>query len=429
MVLENSTGACDSAANDMAMETKPVQSLAYFAGDATNPTVRLRIASFLREDVDVTGFTFRRDKFHSDFVPFWDNVALGITRDRQYFSRLSVIFGAVCKLWRHRDRLRQVDVLYTRLFDSAFLALLMKRFLRLDAKLVYEIEDVHDVFFRKTLAARVMRFLERRILAAADLVVLPSPGFAEGYLAPYQGYERPYFLLENRIQLSEIPSKESPPSERAQAWQKKTDRWVIGWFGTLRCRKSMQLLSQIAERMGDKVLIYTRGFPTETGLDAYLEIVDRHDNWVHEGPYLMPDDLEDLYGQVHFVWCLDFFDENGNSELLLACRMYHGGYFGAVPVFTAQSQMARHLAPHEIGHAIEDPYVDAVCGLLETMSWDQYMAERAAILEQRDDLFLEDGSGVKALLQRIAEAGLSPDQTPDEPSSDRLGSRMSPQQG
>lgn len=406
-----------------------VRSIAYFAGDATNPTVRLRIASFLRENIQVTGFTFRREKFHSDFVPFWTNVELGITKDRRYYSRLATILNGLRIMWRHRAQLREMDVFYARLFDSAFLAMLMKKLLRLDAKLVYEIEDVHDVFFRKTLRARVMRFLERRILENADLVVLPSPGFAEGYLAPYQNYDRPYFLLENRIQLDEIPTKDAPPSERAEAWKQSRDRWVIGWFGTLRCRKSMALLSEIAERLGDKVLIYTRGFPTETGLEAYMEIVDRHPNWVHEGPYLMPDDLEDLYGRVHFVWCLDFFDENGNSELLLACRMYHGGYFGAVPLFTAQSQMARHLEPHKIGHAVSDPYVEQVCTLIENMDWEAYQAERASILSRREELFLEDGSGVRALLNTISQTGNASGETSGQARSETAGSQITAQQG
>ena len=117
----------------------------------------------------------------------------------------------------------------------------------------------------------------------------------------------------------------------------------------------------------------------------------------------MPDDLEDLYGQVHFVWCLDFLDEDGNSELLLACRMYHGGYFGVVPIVAQQSQMARFLAPHGIGHAVSDPYVDDVCELLNEMTWEGYVAEREAVLSLRETLFLEDGSQVAALLETVAE--------------------------
>lgn len=403
--------AADEASGPKATVTeKRVEKLAYFAGDATNPTVRLRIGSFMRNDVDVIGFTFRRDKFHNDFVPFWRNVELGHTKDRNYRQRLGAILSALGTIWRNREQLREVEVLYARLFDAAFLAMLARYLLRLDAKLVYEIEDVQGIFFRKSIAARVLRFLERRVLAAADLVVLPSPGFSEGYLRPIQGYDKPYFLLENRIQLDEIPPADAPPSARAEKWREETDRWVIGWFGTLRCPKSMQLLSEIAERLGDKVLIYTRGYPTETGLDAYMEIVNRHPNWIYEGPYTMPDDLEDLYGRVHFVWCIDFHDENGNSELLLACRMYHGGYFGAVPIVATQSQMARHLAPHDIGHAVSAPYVDDVCALIQDMTPERYLAEREVILERRDELFLEDGSGTKALLWRIAGNNGAPSQ-------------------
>lgn len=380
------------------------KNVAYFAGDATNPTVRLRVRSFMDLGARIIGFTFRRNKFHTDFVPFWENVPLGETRDRNYLARFFPIARALVRIWPHREKLRDADILYARMFDAAFLAMMVRWLFRLDAKLVYEIEDVQAVFFRKDLIGWFFRMLERRVLKAADLVTVASPGFAEGYLIPTQKYDRQTFLLENRIQLDEIPPRDAPPSPTATAWQDIQDRWVIGWFGTLRCEKSMRLLSEIAERLGDKVLIYTRGFPTETGLEAYMEIVDRHDNWVYDGPYTMPDDLEEMYGRVHFVWCLDFLDENGNSELLLACRMYHGGYFGAVPVFTAQSQMAKHLAPHDIGHSVAAPYTDDLCELIETMDWDQYSSERQRVLSVRDEIFLDDGRVTQDLLNTASKS-------------------------
>ena len=124
----------------------PVGKLAYFAGDATNPTVRLRIGSLMKRGVEVVGFTFRRDKFHQDFVPFWENVALGQTRDRFYTERIGAMILALGKIWRHRGTLREVEVLHARLFDAAFLAMVTRWLLRLDARLVYEIEDVQAVF-------------------------------------------------------------------------------------------------------------------------------------------------------------------------------------------------------------------------------------------------------------------------------------------
>ena len=403
--LDNRPHTSDAIALDAeGVALAPVQKVAYFAGDATNPTVRLRIGSLMKQGVDVVGFTFRRNKFHTDFVPFWDNVPLGETQDRNYLARFLPILRAIMLIWPHRAKLRSSDVLYARMFDAAFIAMMLKWLLRLDAKLVYEIEDVQAVFFKKTFVGSIFRFLERRVLSASHLVVVCSPGFVEGYLAPTQRYKGKTFTLENRIQLDEIPDRNAPPSPKARQWENIKDRWVIGWFGTLRCLKSMQILSDIAERLGDKVLIYTRGYPTESGLDAYMEIVERHDNWIYEGPYTMPDDLEELYGRVHFVWCVDLLDENGNSELLLTCRMYHGGYFGTVPIYTTQSQMNRHLTPHQIGHAVTAPYVDDVCELIEQMDWDRYVSERERVLNLRDELFLEDGSGTASMLRAIADS-------------------------
>ena len=378
------------------------QKIAYFAGDATNPTVRLRIRSFIKQGAEVVGFTFRRDKFHRDFVPFWENVPLGQTTDRNYLRRLLSNMVGFFRIIANRKQLSDTDIMYARLFDAAFLAMLVRGLLRPSARLVYEIEDVQAVFFRKTIVGRIFRFLERRILANADLVVVPSPGFVDGYLEPFQTYDGPVFLLENRIQLDEVPSG-SEHRPKAVKWKEIQDRWVIGWFGTLRCEKSMRYLEEIAERMGEKVLIYTRGHPTETGLERYLEIVNRHPNWIYEGEYTMPEDLEELYGQVHFTWCMDFLDEGGNSNLLLACRMYHGGYFGSVPIMTKESRMADHLKPYGIGHTVGGHIPDEVCDLLQEISWEDYVNERDRTLALRDELFLEDGSSTAALLTQLSQ--------------------------
>jgi len=160
-------------------------------------------------------------------------------------------------------------------------------------------------------------------------------------------------------------------------------------------------LSAIATRLGDRVEIQTRGHPTETGVDHFLEIVKRHSNWRHGGEYRIPDDLEAMYGGVHFSWCFDFLDPNGNSPLLLACRMYQGGYYGAVPLLATGSEMERFLAPHGIGHAFDEPAADRVCDFLETLSWEDYFAERERVKGLGPELFLDTGEDARDLLRLI----------------------------
>src|SRR5262249_33442582 len=141
----------------------------------------------------------------------------------------------------------------------------------------------------------------------------------------------------------------------AGRWRDIRDKWVIGWNGTLRCERSIRMLSEIAERLGDKVEIVTRGHPTETGLESFMAVVSAHPNWRHGGEYTIPENLEAIYGGVHFSWCFDFHDATGNSPLLLACRLYQGGYYGAVPLVMAGSEMERFLGAHHIGHAFDEP--------------------------------------------------------------------------
>ena len=155
------------------------------------------------------------------------------------------------------------------------------------------------------------------------------------------------------------------------------------------------------ERLGDKVEIYTRGYPTETGLDAYMEIVNRHPNWTYEGEYTIPDDLEEMYGRVHFSWCLDFLDEHGNSPLLLACRMYQGGFYGAVPLVIEGTEMDRWLDRAGVGHAFPAPYAETIAAFLEAVDPKDYRAERADMIARRRDLFLEDGRDTRGLLETI----------------------------
>jgi succinoglycan biosynthesis protein ExoL len=371
----------------------------YLAGDTTNPTVNLRITSFVRAGCDVSAYTFRRNKFNTNFQPEWKNTPLGVTVDRNYFLRIPALLRACFIIASHADDFRQADFIYARLFDAALLALFGKWWSGSKAKFVYEIEDVQEIFFKKTLAGAFFRWIERWLLANTQLLVSLSPGFVRGYFEPVQGYRGPSFVLENKIQLPLPPAPLGPAADR---WRGVRDKWIIGWNGTLRCTRSLELLSAIAERLGDRVEIQTRGHPTETGLDHFMEVIRRHPNWRHGGEYKIPDELEAMYGAVHFSWCFDFLDPQGNSPLLLACRMYQGGYYGSVPLVAAGSEMERFLAPLGVGHVFAEPVADLVCDFLASVTWDDYVRERERVLALGPTVFLDTGDDARQLVELLS---------------------------
>lgn len=370
----------------------------YIGVDATNPTLILRIRSFLRAGIVLTAFTFRRHKFNTDFEPDWDNIHLGDTIDRNYLLRLPTLFRALRQMLQHKETFHAADFIYARNLDLLFLGLFARRLTGSSARLVYEVEDVQEIFFKRTAVGALFRWLESWALKRVDLLVVLSPGFLHGYFEPTLGYEGPSFVLENKLQLGD---RSDVPTPAGQVWEEIADRWVIGWFGTLRCPRSMTLLEEIAEAMGPKVEIYTRGYPTETGLEEYLKIVERHPNWTYDGEYTIPDDLEEMYGRVHFSWCLDFLDEQGNSPLLLACRMYQGGFYGAVPLVIEGTEMDRWLSRAGIGHAFGPPYAEQFVEFLTSVAPRDYRAEREDLMARRHKLFLEDGRDTMAMLEMI----------------------------
>lgn len=370
----------------------------YIGVDATNPTLILRIRSFLRAGVVLTAFTFRRHKFNTGFEPDWDNIHLGDTIDRNYLLRLPTLVRALRQMVRHKEAFRAADFVYARNLDLLFLGLFARRLTGSHARLIYEVEDVQEIFFKRTVSGALFRWLEGWALKHVDLLVVLSPGFLHGYFEPTLGYVGPSFVLENKLQLGD---RSDEPTPAGRVWEEITDRWVIGWFGTLRCPKSMALLEEIADAMGPKVEIYTRGYPTETGLEEYLKIVERHPNWTYDGEYTIPDDLEEMYGRVHFSWCLDFLDEHGNSPLLLACRMYQGGFYGAVPLVIEGTEMDRWLTRASFGHAFGPPYTANIVEFLTSVEPRDFHAERDDLMARRHTLFLEDGSDTMEMLEMI----------------------------
>jgi len=351
--------------------------VAFFGHDSAESTVIKRIRAFTGLGLRVVGFCFRRDKFARDFTPFWENLHLGTTEDRHYGRRLHALLSALPKLWRHRAALREADFIYARNIDMAALALAAKVFSRATAPLVYEVLDVQRVFVGKGPVAALFRWAERRILRHTDLLVISSPGFESHYFRPVQGYRGRTFLLENKISFAQAAAVERPAAPLAEA---APDKWVIGWFGTLRCPKSLAMLCQIAAALPDRVEIYLRGLPTETGLDYFEKAIAELPNVTYGGEYRNPEDLEEIYGRVHLTWAFDFLDEGTNSRWLLPNRLYEGGYFGSVALTASDTQTGEKVRDEGLGYIFEAPLVENLIAFLRWYSIDEHLARRAHIL-------------------------------------------------
>lgn len=384
--------------------------VAVFGHDAHDSTVRKRIAGFQDAGRRVIGFTFARPR-PEDARPlagFWENVALGTTRDRNYARRLPALAAALPRVLRHAAALREARVIYARNIDMMALAMAAKRLTRSRATLVYEVLDVQRVFLRADALGRAFRAAERRALAQADCLVVSAPAFVSRYFEPVQAYDGPWRLLENKIPAARIAAA---PERFARVLRHPPldGPVVLGWFGVLRCARSLDLLEEIAVRLGPRVRIVLRGKPAPEDIPrARLAAAGaRCPNLVYGGPYASPDDLAELYGGVHYTWALDYTDAGANSDWLLPNRLYEGGYFGAPTLAREGTEVGRRVVADDLGLALPEPPVEAACALVERFDPRAYVARRERLLARPSAAFVDAGdtAGLLESLERHAAWG------------------------
>jgi succinoglycan biosynthesis protein ExoL len=199
------------------------------------------------------------------------------------------------------------------------------------------------------------------------LLVTTSPGFVREYFLPVQDYRGEIFLLENKV----YPSARLPAPVSAPAATGKP--WVIGCFGALRCRRSLELMHALALRLGDRVRIVLRGYPAGTLADEFDNLLGDLPNFVFGGSYFYPDELAELYAEIDFNWAFDMSDPGGNSAWLLPNRIYEGGCFG-VPVIGARdtetgSRVERNALGCTLAEQLEENLVEFFKSL-EPADWE-----------------------------------------------------------
>jgi len=367
--------------------------VAFFGHDCTESTVIKRARAFAACGVAVEGFTFRRQKFNRDYVPEWRDTNLGRTVDRNYALRLVRLVQALPILWRARRRLARADFFYARNLDMCALALFARRIAGNPAPLAYEVLDVQRVFTGKGLVPFLFRFAERLVLRRMDLLVVSSPAFLSRYFTPVQGFVRPSHLLENKIfDLDDRirAGRPTPGHPRGPACP-PDGPWVIAWLGNLRCPRSPELLCRIAKRLGARVRIHVHGYPTETGLERFLELIAGYDNIVYFGEYRSPDDLQRIYDRAHFAWAFDYLDQGSNSDWLLPNRLYEGCYFGAPALAAQGTATGTRVAELDAGWTFAEPVDEAVSDFLERLEPEAYVATRRHLVGLPSGLFVDEG--------------------------------------
>jgi len=374
--------------------------VAYLIHDVTDAAVAKRVRMLKAAGADVVLAGFRRQEQGPSSLEGCQVIDLGQTYDGKFGQRIK----AVARRWMEAKMLAEkigpVDVVLCRTLEMLALGERVRRALPGPASLVYECLDVHRLMSGQSRAGAVLRGLERFLLRRSGLMIVSSNAFLSAYFGPRQGLGRtlcvPVVLVENKV------FNTAPVNENVAPVRPSGPPWVIGWFGAIRCRRSLDILTSIAAARPDLVRIVIRGRPTAAELPDLADRIAHLPNVTFEGPYTATD-LASMYGQVHFTWAVDYFEAGANSDWLLPNRIYEGGLFDAVPIALDHVETGHWLRERGLGLRIADPAVDLE-PLLEAMTDEDYSGLSTRSRAAPRSMFAADVADCRSLLAALESA-------------------------
>jgi len=375
-----------------------------FAPDVAEAAQIRRIRAFQTVGHTVSAYAFRRQNMNQTFQPDWPTIMLGETQNESLRTRAMQMVTGVARVLRQPDLARNADVWIARNIDMALIAHAARRLLRPDVPIAYECLDIHSLFTRTDAIGRAIRAVERRVLRDSALLITSSPGFIRHYFEAVQGYDGPVALLENKVW---IDGDASRPRERRRAG----NPLVIGSVGSIRCAKSLEILSEAAHRLGPKVEIALHGNVHHHAVPGFDAIVADHSNITWHGPYDYPHGLGPVYAGCDLVWAQDLWQRGGNSDWLLPNRIYEASWHGCPSIAVQGTETGRRVEADGLGFTLPEASANALVDLVDGLDRAEVDRVADALLASPEAQFRQSPEEMSDIIDRILSTETTPKQS------------------
>lgn len=324
-------------------------------------------------------------------------VDLGPTRDGRFAQRIGAVAKAAMSIGAKFAGLARPDLIIARNLEMLALASRARRAFGASVPIVYECLDIHRLVLRNDLIGKTLRGAERHLARDVKLLVTSSPAFVANYFKPFGQIAAPVELIENKY----FDTMPVPADHRREDDSPAAPPWRIGWFGALRCRRSLELLAEFTRRQDGRFEVVLRGRPALSEFPDFHAFVEAEPWLSFRGPYRNPEDMPAIYREVHFSWAIDFFEQGQNSEWLLPNRLYEGCRFGAVPISMASTETGRFLKQQDIGVLLSEATSEGLDTALGRMGQEHYGKLKSRVLARNPRTWSYDRSDCLAFVDKL----------------------------
>ena len=370
--------------------------------DVSDPAVRRRVKMLRAGGARVTLAGFRRTTDPVAEIEGLVPVDLGPTRDGRFAQRIGAVAKAAVSMGARLGAVPRPDLVIARNLEMLALARRANGAFGASVPIVYECLDIHRLVLRNDLVGRTLRGAERHLARDVKLLVTSSPAFIANYFGPFGQIDAPVELIENKY-FETAPADDLPDGGSPIA-----PPWRIGWFGALRCRRSLELLAAFTRRQNGRFEVVLRGRPALSEFPDFHAFVEAEPWLSFCGPYRNPEDMAAIYREVHFSWAIDFFEQGQNSEWLLPNRLYEGCRFGAVPISMANTETGRFLKRHDIGVLLSQATPQSLEAMLGRMNEDRFRKLKSIVLASNPKTWSYDRADCLAFVDKLRRLAAAP---------------------
>ena len=370
--------------------------IAYFAHDLSDPAIYRRMRMLSYGGATVAPIGFRRSSKPITALLDLPAIDLGRTLDGRLLQRALSVIKALARLEVTAERVLGADVILARNIEMLAIAASARRRYAPTARLVYECLDIHRMLTSKHADGKLLRLFELFLWRDVDLLLTSSPAFVRHYFVP-RGFPAPIKVIENKVLMPEDGHLGANGASRPVG-----PPWRIGWFGMIRCRKSLEILSSVAQEARGAVEVIIRGRPSDGPFSDFDAAVAGRPFIRYLGPYYNSVDLAKIYSEVHFAWAVDYYETGQNSAWLLPNRIYESTAHGAVPIGLSGVETGCWLTTHAVGVVLREPLQEQLVDFFKTLDRTGYANLARAVDTLPRTNLVSDRTECRALVKALS---------------------------
>ena len=321
-----------------------------------------------------------------------DFISLGNIEHGKILGRIGTYIKAIKFIFKAKADHLENDIFFYG-FDLLPLLVLANSFLR--CRLIFEIPDLREIFFSKSLFSFISVKMIKVTLKKVPIVVVTSELFVSKYFKNNEIDVNKYFEIENKVHLSQnVPG----------AGKETRSLITIGYFGVIRCERSLEVLLKFLDTSQRCQLViygYFMKIPEEI-----KNTILSHPKINYRGEYKSPDDLSTIYEEIDISWIAYPYahgNEDGNYRYARTNRYYEAGFFKKPMIASHRSGDAKYVKELKFGMVLNLGNVQDSLGKLGQLNFEKIIKWETVLSRIPDHYFQTTENDYHPLLEALGE--------------------------